>query len=158
MKLRLSQNPPATETLVTRPKTVFRPSMTLLKRIPANLFNAGMSSVANVSRPPKRCDDDTVIELDKLAEGTAGYQSEQYPAGQSGSGGGQREVMACACWEFNNPRYQRSPDHETPHSTDAGPWLTGAAPVGAFRPERRYLLNVVTHGATLRVQRSKSRC
>ena len=67
MKLRLSQNPPDAETLVTAWKTVFfSDSMTLLKRIPVTL-TLEVSSVEIMLADLLNIDDDTVIELDKLA-------------------------------------------------------------------------------------------
>ncbi len=47
--------------------------------------------------------------------------------------------------------------HETPHSTDAGPWAAGACALALAQGGDIALLNVVTHG-NIRSTASKSRC
>ena len=64
MKLRLSQNPPTLKRWSPAWKTVF--PMTLLKRIPVTL-TLEVSSVEIMLADLLNIDDDTVIELDKLA-------------------------------------------------------------------------------------------
>lgn len=66
MKLRLSQNPPTLKRWSPAWKTVFSDSMTLLKRIPVTL-TLEVSSVEIMLADLLNIDDDTVIELDKLA-------------------------------------------------------------------------------------------
>ncbi len=65
MKLRLSQNPPTLKRWSPAWKTV-SDSMTLLKRIPVTL-TLEVSSVEIMLADLLNIDDDTVIELDKLA-------------------------------------------------------------------------------------------
>lgn len=66
MKLRLSRNPPTLKRWSPAWKTAFPTSMTLLKRIPVTL-TLEVSSVEIMLADLLNIDDDTVIELDKLA-------------------------------------------------------------------------------------------
>ncbi|STM19970.1 Flagellar motor switch protein FliN [Escherichia coli] len=133
------------ETLVTRLEDRFSDSMTLLKRIPVTL-TLEVSSVEIMLADLLNIDDDTVIELDKLAGEPLDIKVNNILLGKA-------EVVvvnekyACACWSLT-PAISTTWHHETPHATDAGPWATGARAAGAGPGGDITLLNVVTHGNT----------
>ena len=115
------------ETLVTRPEDRFSDSMTLLKRIPVTL-TLEVSSVEIMLADLLNIDDDTVIELDKLAGEPLDIKVNNILLGKA-------EVVVVnekyglRVLEFNT-RDINDRHHETPHSTDAGPWAAGACAAG----------------------------
>lgn len=122
------------ETLVTRLEDRFSDSMTLLKRIPVTL-TLEVSSVEIMLADLLNIDDDTVIELDKLAGEPLDIKVNNILLGKA-------EVVVVnekyglRVLEFNT-RDINDWHHETPHSTDAGPWAAGAC-AGGVGPGRRY--------------------